>query len=179
MGPIEIILSATVQKRWRVKPAGRASEPPVNWLGQWRIDFGNKSGRTSVALVTNTTTLYTFIFPEKDLGEDDNFEKLFRLRIGFSIVEVPALAGWKAAPISFVTGNPRMAIGAMNNLRQHMVWRAETAGGQMEDAEEWINNTPFASLPEHFPNDAFAKRLAETPERAKDSPRKAGGRKTS
>lgn len=165
MDAIEIILSAQVQKRWRVKPSGRASDPPVHWLGQWRVDFGEKPDRTSVALVTNTTTLYTFVFPGKELGKDHNFEKLFRLRLGFSLVDAPALEGRKSASISFTAGNPRGVVGSMNNMRQHMVWRAETAVGPMEedeDDEDWINNMPFLSLPGIFPGKAFAQRLAET-----------------
>ncbi len=163
MDAIEIILSAQVQKRWRIKPSVRASEPPVHWLGQWRVDFAEKPDRTSVALMTNTTTLYTFVFPGKELGRDDNFEKLFRLRLGFSLVDAPALNDWRSAPILFAAGNPRVAVGSMNNMRQHMVWRAETELGPIEeDDEDWINNMPFLSLPGIFPGNAFAQRLAET-----------------
>lgn len=174
MDAIEIILSAQVQKRWRVTPSVRASEPPVHWLGQWRVDFGEKPDRTSVALVTNTTTLYTFVFPGKELGKDDNFEKLFRLRLGFSLVDAPALEGWKSVPILFAAGNPRVAVGSMNNMRQHMVWRGETALGLKEDDEDWINNMPFLSLPGIFPGNAFAQRLAETHLKPAHSPAKSG-----
>jgi hypothetical protein len=158
---IEIILSAAVQKRWRIKPTVRASGSPIHWLGQWRVDFGRKPDRTLVALVTNTTTLYTFVFPERDLGRNHNFEDLFLLRLGFLLVDTPSLASWKAAPIAFVAGNPSMAVGAMNNMRQLMIWRGEAAAGPDEDDEEWINSTPFAALPEIFPRKELARRLAE------------------
>jgi hypothetical protein len=31
----------------------------------------------------------------------------------------------------------------------------------MKDDEDWINQTPFLSLPEAFPDKAFAERLTE------------------
>lgn len=158
---IEIILSAQVQKRWRVKPAVRASEPSAHWLGQWRLDFGQKPDRTWVALVTNTATLYTFVFPVKELGKRENFGKLFRLRLGFALVDAPSLASWKDAPIVFATGNPRMVIGSMNDMRRHLAWRTEPSVGPMNDDEDWINKTPFLSLPTKFPDKECAKRLAE------------------
>jgi hypothetical protein len=158
---IEIILSAQVRKNWRVEPTVRATEPPAHWLGQWRLDFGRKPDRTRWALVTNIVTLYTFVFPLKELGRRENFEKLFRLRLGFAIVDAPKLALWKDAPIVYAAGNPRMAVGSMNNMRQHLAWRTETSVGPMKDDEDWINQTPFLSLPEAFPDKAFAERLTE------------------
>ncbi len=158
---IEIILSAQVRKKWRVEPTVRATEPPAHWLGQWRMDFGQKPDRTRWALVTNVATLYTFVFPVKELGKRDNFEKLFRVRLGFAIVDAPALAPWKDAPIIFAAGNPRMAIGSMNDMRRHLAWRTETSVGPMKDDEDWINKTPFLSLPTKFPDKEFARRLAE------------------
>ncbi len=158
---IEIILSAQAQKRWRVKPGVRASEPPVFWLGQWRVDFGQKADRSWVALVTNVATLYTFVLPLKDLGKHDNFERLFRLRLGFALTDTPALASWRNAPLVFATGNPRMAVGSMNDMRSQLAWRTETAVGPMKDDEDWINKTPFLSLPTKFPEKEFAQQLAE------------------
>jgi hypothetical protein len=158
---IEIILSAKVQTRWRVKPAVRATEPPAHWLGQWRVDFAQKANRTWVALVTNAATLYTFVLPLKEL-KPDSFEKLFRLRLGFALTDAPALVKWKDAPLVFAHGNPRMAIGSMNDMRKHLTWRTETPDwGPMKDDEDWINKTPFLSLPTKFPDKEFASRLAE------------------
>ena len=158
---IEIILSAQVRKNWRVEPTVRATEPPAHWLGQWRLDFGRKPDRTRWALVTNVATLYTFVFPVKELGRRENFEKLFRLRLGFAIVDAPKLALWKDATIVYAAGNPRMAVGSMNNMRQDLAWHTETSVGPMKDDEDWINQTPFLSLPEAFPDKAFAERLTE------------------
>lgn len=156
--PLHVILSAQVRKLWRVKPAIRACEPPRHWLGQWRVDFGEKPDRTSVALVTNTTTLYTFVFPGKDLGNKGAFNRLLRLRLEFSLVDAPSLASWKAAPIIFAAGNPRTAVSSMNNMRQHLLWRGKSKAID----EDWINEMPFAWLPGIFPNTAFAQRLAES-----------------
>jgi hypothetical protein len=50
----------------------------------------------------------------------------------------------------------------MNDMRRHLAWRTETAVGPMKDDEDWINKTPFLSLPAAFPDKEFAKRLAET-----------------
>lgn len=161
---IEIILSAQVRKKWRIEPTVRATEPPAHWLGQWRMDFGQKPDRTRWALVTNVVTLYTFVFPLKELGGRGNFEKLFRLRLSFAIVDAPLLAPWKDAPIIFAAGNPRMAVGSMNNMRQHLAWRTKTSVGPMKDDEDWVNKTPFLSLPDCFPDKAFAKRLTEANE---------------
>ena len=157
---IEIILSAQAQKRWRIKPAVRASEPPAHWLAQWRIDLGRKLDRTWVALVTNTATLFTFVFPLTQLAGGRNLEQLFRLRLAFALTDAPALAKWKGAPLVFAHGNPRMAIGSMNDMRRLLAWREQTVVGPMEDDEDWINETPFLSLPESFPDKAFASRLA-------------------
>ncbi len=168
---IEIILSAKVQTRWRIKPAVRASEPSAHWLGQWRVDFTQKADRTWVALVTNVATLYTFVLPLKDLGQHDNFEKLFRLRLGFALTDAPSLARWKDAPLVFAHGNPRVVIGSMNDMRKHLAWRTETEIGPMKDDEDWINKTPFLSLPGFFPGKAFAERLAETNEPQRMNPR--------
>ena len=159
---IEIILSAQAQKRWRIKPDCRANEPPAHWLGQWRIDFGQKPDRTWVAFVTNVATLYSFVFPLKELGKGGRLESLFRIRLGFLLTDAPALAAWKAAPLVFVTGNPRMAVGSMNDMRRHLAWRDETVVGPMNNDEDWINKTPFLSLPTSFPDKELAKRLAET-----------------
>ncbi len=160
-GAIEIILSAQAQKRWRIKPGVRASEPPAHWLGQWRVDFGQKADRSWVALVTNVVTLYTFVLPLKDLVRHDNFERLFRLRLGFALTDAPALASWKNAQLVFATGNRRMAVGSMNDMRSQLAWRTQTEVGPMKDDEDWVNKTPFLSLPTKFPEDEFAQRLAE------------------
>ena len=166
-GAIEIILSARTQKRWRIQPEVRASDLPAHWLGQWRIDLGHKPDRTWVALVTNTATLFTFVFPLAELAGGRNFEKLFRLRLGFALTDGSVLEPWKQAPLLFAQGNPRMVIGSMNDMRRHLAWRAETDDwGPIKDDEGWINKTPFLSLPETFPDKAFAKQLtaANTPE---------------
>ncbi len=162
---IEIILSAKVQKRWRVTPAEQASDPPTHWLGQWRVDFGQKPDRTSVALVANTATLYTFVFPLKDLGKGGNFEMEFRRRLRIAIPAVPGLTHWTEAPLAFVTGNPRKVVGSMNNMIQHLAWRTATRFGPVEADERLLNDTPFSWVPEGFPRVAFAKRLAEAPAR--------------
>jgi hypothetical protein len=157
---IEIILSAQAQKRWRIQPEVRASDPPAHWLGQWRIDLGHKPDRTWVALVTNTATLFTFVFPLAELAGGRNLEKLFRLRLGFALTDASALEPWKQAPLVFAHGNPRTATGSMNDMRRHLAWRTETPDwGPMKDDEDWINKTPFLLLPETFPDKAFAKRL--------------------
>ena len=156
---IEIILSAQAQKRWRIKPILRANEPPAHWLAQWRVDFGQKPDRTWQVLATNVATLYTFLFPLKDL-KPDGFVKLFRLRLGFALTDASALANWKTAPIVYTAGNPRTAVGSMNDMRKHMAWRTETPDwGPMKDDEDWINKTPFLSLATSFPYKEFAARL--------------------
>lgn len=161
-GALEIILSAQAQQRWRLKPVLRANEPPAHWLAQWRVDFGQKPDRTWHALATNVATLYTFLFPLKDL-KPDNFERLFRLRLGFALTDAPSLGKWKNAPIVYTTGNPRMAVGSMNDMRKHLAWRTETpVSGPMEDDEDWVNRTPFHSLPTKFPDKEFAQRLNTT-----------------
>lgn len=156
---IEIILSTRVQKRWRIKPDVRAHEPPAHWLGQWRVDLAQRADRSWVTLVTNVATLYTFVFPLKELGNGANFEKLFRLRLGFALVEVPSLAHWQDAPIVFATGNPRVAVGSMNDMRQGLSWPAPKESGAKDD-EDHINGTPYFSLCSHFPDKEFARRLA-------------------
>ncbi|MCI0748393.1 MAG: hypothetical protein L0Y58_23550 [Verrucomicrobia subdivision 3 bacterium] len=158
---IEIILSAQVRKRWRIAPAVRASEPPAHWLGQWRVDFGQRPDRTQVALVTNVATLYTFVFPVNELGAGRNFETLFRLRLAYVLEDTPSLAQWEEAPIVFATGNPRMAIGSMNDMRKLLAWRTDRVVGPKQDDEDRINKTPFLSLEESFPDKAFSRKLAE------------------
>jgi hypothetical protein len=158
-GAIEIILSAQAQKRWRIKPALRANEPPTHWLAQWRVDFGQKPDRAWQVLATNVATLYTFLFPLKALKPDD-FEKLFRLRLGFALTDAPMLAKWKDASMVYTVGNPRVAVGSMNDMRKHMAWRTETPDwAPMKDDEDWINKTPFLSLTASFPEKEFAGRL--------------------
>ena len=157
---IEMILSAQVQKRWRVQPAVRSSEPPAHWLGQWRVDFAQKADRSRVALVTNVATLYTFVFPLKELAKRDHFEKLFRLRLSFALVDAPALSPWKDAPLVYAAGNPRVAVGSMNGMRMELPLNTDRDGFRQIDDEDWINETVFLSLPETHPKDAFAKRLA-------------------
>jgi hypothetical protein len=83
------------------------------------------------------------------------------MRLGFALTDAPALAMWKNAPLLFATGNPRMAVGSMNDMRKHLAWRTETEIGPMKDDEDWINKTPFLSLPTKFPEREFAQRLAE------------------
>jgi hypothetical protein len=158
---LEIILSARAQKRWKIKPALRAAEPPAHWLGQWRIDFGQKADRTWLALVTNVATLYTFVFPLAQLGRRDFFERSFRQRLGVAIASAPSLAPWKNAPLVFVSGNPRMVVGSMNDMRRNLPWHPEIPVGPRKKPEDWINETPYLSLPTAFPEKEFAARLAE------------------
>jgi hypothetical protein len=158
---IEIILSAKVQTRWRVKPDVRASEPPAHWLGQWRVDCAQKADRTWVALVTNVATLFTFVFPLKEL-KPDSFEKLFRLRLGFALTDAPPIAKWKDAPLVFAHGNPRVAVGSMNGMKRELPWNTDREGFRQVDDEDWINGTVFLSLAETYPRKAFAKRMAES-----------------
>src|SRR5207249_4042133 len=108
-----------------------ATEPPAHWLGQWRVDFGQKTDSTWAALVTNVATLYTFVMPLKDLSQGENFERLFRLRLGFALVDAPSLVRWKDAPVVFASGNPRRVVGSMNDMRRHLAWRTETVAGPM------------------------------------------------
>lgn len=159
---IEIILSAQAQKRWRIKPALRANEPPAHWLAQWRVDLGQKPDRTWRVLATNVATLYTFLFPLKDL-KPDGFEKLFRLRLGFALTDAPMLAKWKDASMVYTVGNPRVAVGSMNDMRKHMAWRKETPDwAPMKDDKDWINKTPFLSLAASFSEKEFAGQLKST-----------------
>lgn len=158
---IEVILSAKVQTRWRVKPAVRASESPAHWLGQWRVDFAQKADRSWVALVTNVATLFTFVFPLKDLGKHDNFEKLFRLRLGFALTDAPSLAQWKNAPLVFAHGNPSVAVGSMNLMKRELPWNIDREGFRQIDDEAWFNERVCLALPEGYPHKAFARRLAE------------------
>jgi hypothetical protein len=157
---IEIILSAKAQARWRLKPTVRASEPPAHWLGQWRVDFAQKADRSWVALVTNVVTLFTFVFPLKEL-KPDSFEKLFRLRLGFALTDASVLAKWKDAPLVFAHGNPRVAVGSMNGMKRELPWNTDREGFRQVDDEDWINETVFLSLTETYPRKAFAKRMAE------------------
>ena len=159
---IEIILSAQVQKRWRIKPEVGAHEPAGHWLSQWRIEFGRKADRTQVALVTNVATLYTFVFPLKELKSGRNFENLFRLRLGFALHDAPSLAEWRKAPIIFVAGNPRQVVGSMNDMRHQLASVPETMVGMVKDDEDLINGTPYLWLEESFPDKGFAKRLADS-----------------
>lgn len=157
---IEIILSAKAQTRWRVKPTVRATESPAHWLGQWRVDFAQKADRTWIALVTNVATLFTLVFPLREL-KPDSFAKLFRLRLDYALLDAPALARWKDAPLVFAHGNPRMAVGSMNGMKRELPWNTDRAGNQQVDDEDWINETVFLSLPDRYPSKAFARRLAE------------------
>jgi hypothetical protein len=160
-GAIEIILSAQAQKRWRIKPVVRANDPPAYWLAQWRVDFGQKPDRTWHVLATNVATLYTLLIPLKDL-KPDKFEQLFRLRLGFALTDAPALSKWKEAPIVYTVGNPRAVVGSMNDMRKHLAWSEHTSDSiPMKDDEDWINETPFLSLPTKSPDKEFAKRLSE------------------
>ena len=158
---VEILLSGKAQQRWRVKPAVRASEPAAHWLAQWRVDFAQKADRTWVALMTNVATLYTFVFPLKEL-KPDGFEKLFRLRLGFALTDTPSLARWKDAPLVFAHGNPRVAVGSMNGMKRELPWNTGREEFKAVDDEDWINDGVFLSLPETAPRDAFARRPAES-----------------
>lgn len=119
------------------------------------MDFGRKPDRTSVALVTNTAILYTFLLPAKDAGKSDAFERLFQKRLGFSLLDAPLLACWKTAPIRYAVGNPRRVVSWMNNLRQLLDWRGGTIAEPQDDDEGWLNHTPFSTLPGVFPDLAF------------------------
>lgn len=159
---IELIVSTQVQKRWRIKPAMRASELPAYWLSQWRLEFARKADRTEVALVTNIATLYTFVFPLKELDRGRSFENLFRMRLGFALHDAPSLVQWKSAPIVFTTGNPRQVVGSMNDMRHQLAWKptAVPFDVPMKSDEDLINETPYLWLDESFPGEGFAKRLA-------------------
>ena len=157
---IEMILSAQVQKRWHIKPVVRANQRPAHWLAQWRVDFAQKSDRTWVALVTNVATLYTFVFGLNELEGSSRFEELFRLRLGFALLDVLALAHWKDAPIVFAVGNPRSAIGAMNDMRRNLAGPIPYAPGcPVLSDEDRINLAPYAGLPTHLPCEESAQRL--------------------
>jgi hypothetical protein len=156
---IEVIISAQVQKRWRIQPALSANERPDNWLAQWRLDFGRKADRTEVALMTNVATLYTFVFPLKELDRGRNLENLFRMRLGFALHDARLLARWQKAPIVFVAGNPRQVIGSMNDMRRLIAAESSMADGRIDSDEDFINRTPFQWL-EESPQEEFSRRLA-------------------
>jgi hypothetical protein len=139
----------------------RACDPPAEWLAQWRVELKQKGDRRWIALVTNVTTLYSFVFPLKELGNGAKFEKLFRLRLGLALANAPSLASWKEAPIVFAEGNPRVAIGSMNDMRNHLAWRTEAVADSTKGDEDLINQTPYLSLPTSFPDKEFAQRVAE------------------
>jgi len=155
---LEIILSNAAQKRWRIAPTIAASEPAAHWLAQWRMDFGLRADRTQVALVTNIATLYTFVFTMKELGRGANFEKVFRARLSFALQGTPSLMNWQRAPLLFATGNPRMVIGSMNDMRHHISWKPIE---HPRSDEDMLNGTPFLSLEGFFPEEAFSRKLAE------------------
>lgn len=159
-GAIEIILSAKVQQRWRVKPVVRANETPAHWLALWRVDFAQKADRTWVALMTNVATLFTFVFPLREL-KPDRFEQLFRLRLGFALTDAPTLAAWKDAPFVYATGNPRVTVGSMNGMKLELPWNTGSEEFKAVDDEDWINDGVFLSLPETSPRNTFNRRLAE------------------
>ena len=66
----------------------------------------------------------------------------------------------KDAPLTFVAGNPRVAVGSMNGMRMELPLNTDRDEFRQMDDEDWINETPYLSLPEIHPKDAFAKRLA-------------------
>ena len=158
---IEIILSAEVQSRWKVTPSPKASVPPIHWLAQWRVEFGRRADCTTVVLVTNTTTLFTFVIPSKELARGQNFEQVFRFRLADAVAPATHLTAWLETPLVFVSGNPRMVVSSMNNIRQLLTWRSEGRKDGVEMDETWINDTPFSSLPLSFPREEFTSRLAE------------------
>ena len=77
-----------------------------------------------------------------------------------ALKDAPTLAHWKDAPLTFVAGNPRVAVGSMNGMRMELPLNTDRDGFRQIDDEDWINETVFLSLPETHPKDAFAKRLA-------------------
>ena len=161
-GAIEIIVSTQVQKRWRIKPAVSAREQAAHWVAQWRLEFGRKADRTEVALLTNIATLYTFVFPFRELDRGRNFENLFRMRLSFALHDAPAFARWGQAPIIFAAGNPRQVVGSMNDMRHQLAWKPLTIDVPFKSDEDLINGTPFLWLPETFPEKEFSKRLVES-----------------
>ena len=160
-GIIEIILSAEVQSRWKVTPSQKASVPPLHWLAQWRVDFGRRADRTTVALVTNTTTLFTFVIPSKELARGQNFEQAFRLRLADAVAPLSHFRAFLETPLVFASGNPRMVVSSMNNMRHLLTWRLEKGKDGVKADETWLNDTPFSSLPLSFPQEEFRSRLAE------------------
>jgi hypothetical protein len=115
-----------------------------------------------VALLTNIATLYTFVFPLRELDRGRNFENVFRMRLSFALHDAPALAPWVQASVVFAAGNPRQTVGAMNDMRHQLAWKPLTTDVPFRSDEDLINGTPYLCLAETFPEREFSKRLRDS-----------------
>lgn len=161
---LEIIGSIEVQRRWGFAFPRSAGEPPAHWLTLWRLDLAPSAFEPRWLLATNVATLYSFLLPLDEAKTPDAFEALFRLRLGFALVDANELLAWRNAPINFGFRQLRSATGSMNEMKFLLKVGLEESGPDPAFAwEDQLNRTPCGALDMQFPVEAFAERCASQP----------------
>jgi hypothetical protein len=159
--PIELLFSTNTAKALRVKKMAPASPHPGNFLQQWRIELvDDRMGRKAI-LITNLATLFTFLIPQEPGCSLPLVLDTFLMRLGFSLLASNPPIEWKPSQIVPARGNPRAVIGSMNDMISMLTFRRDSDNLYGEDAEDFLNETPFSMIKMNSPGDEFLRRLQD------------------
>ncbi len=171
MEHFQIYLTRRVQDHFgipakMIKPDSQAKIPD-SWHTLWRIDHltANSDGSQHLFLVTNATSLFSFIIP---LNDEEDFNKLISLfyQHWFDIVLFSGL--FPPVPIKTATeylrGRPNSLIGTMNMFVQHALDAILDKGEGVKEAHARLRNIPVNFGGDWiFPSEKFAELLIEKP----------------
>ena len=123
------------------------STAPPHFLVQWRTDLARDTEGGHWWLVTNLTTLYTFLLPRKPSDRIPSLEKTFLLRLRFALLEATPPLEWQPTELIPVTGNPRAVVGSMNDMRQLVAWPRQPGPLLSNiDTETFLQKAPFSAI---------------------------------
>ena len=110
-------------------------------------------------VITNLSTLFTFIIPQEFPCTFDSITKTFLMRLRFSLLAASPPVEWKPSEVIPVRGNPRAVIGSMNDMISMVTFRREANNFDGTEAEDFLNRTPFSMIGMKRPKDRFMDQL--------------------
>jgi hypothetical protein len=165
--PVELILSARAAKSLRVRQLAPASDNPAHFVTQWRVELCKDWANRNQFLVTNLSTLYTFLIPRTPRQTRVQREQEFRMRLGFALLAGKPMVEWRPDSLLYVRAAPRKVIGSMNDMVYHLQFEPIESFDEEfpdRDAADLLNHTPFSAIgsKNNFerPHDAWLAALA-------------------
>jgi hypothetical protein len=134
--------------------ATTSAPPPREWHEAWRLELLEEVPFNYGALITNITTLFSFLIPLSECNTITRLIDCFRMRLQFSLIAANSSIQVDPAPPVFTPGNPRPVIGTMNDMIKQLHFL-----NPGDDPEKLINNTPFGIINYEYASERFHAQL--------------------